>query len=154
MIIDIWCSFWYAGCCAPLMCIFLDCLWNISEWRSYSVNSIKFNIHLNFKFSKKAILLRRNPRRTGTGLAGDAMGMANGCPSECREGSLSVLENVKIKVNHISTATYVSRDDKSDDIVDSSATSAMETACCSICLRDCGVEGFSGVSGGGVISLA
>lgn len=34
------------------------------------------HIHLNFKFSKKAILLLRNPRRTGTGLAGEAMGMA------------------------------------------------------------------------------
>lgn len=44
--------------------------------------------------------------------------------------------------------SYVSRDDRSEAIVDSSATSAMETACCSIALRDIGVLGFSGVSGG------
>lgn len=44
-------------------------------------------------------------------------------------------------------STYVSSDDKSEAIVDSSATSAMDTACCSICLRFVGVVGFSGVAG-------
>jgi len=44
-----------------------------------TLSELHSNIHLNFKFSKKAILLRRKPCRTGTGLAGEAMG---GLPSE------------------------------------------------------------------------
>lgn len=55
---------------------------------------------------------------------------------------------ISIRFLYIGSCTYVSSDDRSEAMVDSSATSAMETACCSICLRDTGVLGFSGVSGG------